>query len=445
LQQAKIEAARENMRLAYVALTRATHRCVVYAGPFTYYGDNLYGQSPLAALLHVPEDAVDRLNAEVPHVDDPEALWSQVESVAAAAPSVDGAPSLVASRCTPPGLTRWQPPVGTEHPTLEARRYTRGGFDLDWRIHSYSRLTQGRHVAAAALEDPLVDRPGAADEPVDDAESIIPSEDDVPLAAFPGGVQAGTFLHAVLERADFTPSDEDLRRVHELQACIDRLARRHGFSARETAGLAEHLAETLAVPLGGSLGSFRLLDLPRRDRLDELRFDLPVQRASGDALARAFSAGADGEGGLRRPYVEALMDLDFATMAGFLTGSIDLVFRRGDRWFIVDYKSNRIDPERTGRTPISNYAQPFLQREMERHHYLVQAYLYTLALHRYLRHRLDDAYDPASHLGGVAYLFLRGMTQPDRPVGPSGREGVYHLRPAMPVVEALDALFEGSA
>ncbi len=443
LARAEVEAAQEQMRLAYVALTRAVHRCVVYAGPSTHGGQVLYGQSPIAALLHAPADAPSRLHADIEHAHDVERLWDDVRRLADAAPERAGGPTLGATRCAAAGRARWTPPAEAEAPPLRTRWYARGPFDAAWRVHSYSSLTRDKEVDEGLLHDPLAARPGAGDEPVDVDVPALPAPHDVPLATFAGGTQAGTFLHAVLEEVDFAPTPDDPDRVRALQAAIDHLGPRHGFTAERTAGLAGHLAEALRVPLGGPLGDFRLIDLQRADRLDELRFDLPVARVPGGAFADAFTRGAPGAGGLRPEYVQGLRALGFDTLAGFLTGAIDLVFRHEGRWYVADYKSNRVDPARTGTSPLGHYAHGYLQREMERHHYLLQAHLYALALHRYLRHRLGPDYSYADHFGGAVYLFLRGMTAPERPVGAAGREGVYHLRPDAAVLRALDELMEG--
>ena len=82
---------------------------------------------------------------------------------------------------------------------------------------------------------------------------------------------------------------------------------------------------------------------------------------------------------------------------------------------------------------------------MERAHYGLQALLYTVALHRYLRWRLPG-YDPDRHLGGVRYLFLRGMTGPDTPVVDGTPCGVFDWRPPGALVAALsDVLDRGAA
>ena len=109
-----------------------------------------------------------------------------------------------------------------------------------------------------------------------------------------------------------------------------------------------------------------------------------------------------------------------------LKGFIDLVFCWQGRWYLLDYKSNHL-----GDTPQA-YGKEALEQAMLAHRYDLQYQLYTLALHRLLRQRLPD-YDPARHLGGVFYLFLRGMPE----------AGIFHTRPSVARVEALDRYFAG--
>jgi exodeoxyribonuclease V beta subunit len=128
-------------------------------------------------------------------------------------------------------------------------------------------------------------------------------------------------------------------------------------------------------------------------------------------------------------------------LRGYLTGSLDLVFRLpGDRFVLADYKTNKLAPP--GETLTSwHYRPEALQAEMVAAHYPLQALLYAVALHRYLRWRLPD-YDPAVHLGGVLYLFVRGMSAVERDPDPAPPAGVWSWKPPAPLVEALSDLFD---
>ena len=121
---------------------------------------------------------------------------------------------------------------------------------------------------------------------------------------------------------------------------------------------------------------------------------------------------------------------------GFLTGSIDLVIRLdGPRFAIVDYKTNWLGPAGEPLT-LAHYRPDVLAAEMSRAHYGLQALLYTVALHRYLRWRLPG-YSPDRHLAGVLYLFVRGMA------GDPG-VGVFAWRPPGSLVDALSDVVDGS-
>jgi exodeoxyribonuclease V beta subunit len=159
------------------------------------------------------------------------------------------------------------------------------------------------------------------------------------------------------------------------------------------------------------------------------------------------SGAADDEAAIRSSYLDGLRHP--AQLAGFLTGSIDLVFRHRAnghrRWFIVDYKSNRLDPHRQGRFPIAHFCREGMRYEMEQHHYYLQYHLYLLALHRYLRWRLGSDYEPERDIGGVYYLFFRGMIGASTPREGDFCYGAFFDRPPTQVIEALDRLFNEPA
>ncbi len=147
-----------------------------------------------------------------------------------------------------------------------------------------------------------------------------------------------------------------------------------------------------------------------------------------------------------RPYGDELASaLAVTELAGWLTGSIDAVFRVGDgepRFVVVDYKSNRLH-EPGAADPLAAYRPDLLTAAMTHSHYPLQAVLYCVALHRYLRWRLGSRYDPERHLGGVAYLFVRGMVGAATPTHAGASHGVFSWRPPAATVLALDELFRG--
>jgi len=160
-----------------------------------------------------------------------------------------------------------------------------------------------------------------------------------------------------------------------------------------------------------------------------------VNVAALDRAARsAFSGNRDSNGGPAAATPAGSLDLPAAAdFRGMITGIIDLVFEHNGRFYIADYKSNYLG------SSLEDYAPARLRHAMLERRYDLQAMLYVLALHRYLRQRIPG-YDYQRHMGGVYYLFLRGM----RPQH-GARYGVFHECPALDVVEQLDQVILGGA
>jgi len=436
------ERADEEIRLLYVALTRARHRVVLgwatghdaAAGPF---GRLLLGREPGSGVI---PDALRRAPTEQ---DVRGELLARAENCAGA---------IAVEDATGPGAGRFRSAApGSD--ALGVRVFGRI-LDEHWTRTSYSALTAAAHdsVATTAIVEVVeIDERAKVDEPdlgahgEEDVGAPGPLELPVPLADVPGGARVGSLVHEMLEHVDFTDAD--------LPAALAAAAARAGarrLVAGHTDAMVTGISASLSTPLGPLLGGRRLCDLGRADRLDEMAFDLPL--AGGDtptgmvtmaAIAEVFAghlSAADPLGG----YPERLADpLLAAEVRGFLTGSIDLVARIDDRHVVVDYKTNRLAPAEEPLTAW-HYRPEALAAAMQDAHYPLQAALYAVALHRFLRWRLPD-YDPAVHLGGVAYLFLRGMTGPDTPTFGGQPCGVFSWPlPAAFVTDLSDLLDRGA-
>jgi exodeoxyribonuclease V beta subunit len=272
------------------------------------------------------------------------------------------------------------------------------------------------------------------------------------LSAMPAGVDVGTFVHRVMEATDFAAPDIDA----ELAARIaDIQGGRRAVDVGPVSALVTGLRAVLESPLGPVLGDRRLRDVTRGNRLDELGFELPLaggERPSGwltlqriAGVLRAHTSPGDPLAG----YAERLGDARLRqSVRGYLTGSLDLVVRlpgpdpAARRYAVVDYKTNWLGSPDEPLT-AQHYRHEAMAAEMLRHHYALQALLYAVALHRFLRWRLPG-YDPAVNLAGVVYLFVRGMTGASEAAPGGPRTGVFGW-PAPPgLVPALsDALDEG--
>jgi exodeoxyribonuclease V beta subunit len=219
----------------------------------------------------------------------------------------------------------------------------------------------------------------------------------------------------------------------------------------DVAGAVTGLRAAIETPLGPLLGGRALRDVRCGDRLDELAFELPL--AGGDepvgavgleAIAAVLGEGLP-EGDPMRGYAAHLDDRALRrAVRGYLTGSLDLVVRVQDaRFAVLDYKTNWLGPPGEPLT-LWHYRPAALRAEMYGRHYGLQALLYVVALHRYLRWRLPG-YDPDANLAGVLYLFVRGMSGPDTPLVEGERCGVFAWRPPGAVVCALSDVLDRGA
>lgn len=384
----------ENLRLLYVALTRARHRC--YLGWGVLKGGE---GAALSWLLHPPPD-VSSLSLDEARG----ALEGQVKPLEAEArrAPLDGlaGDSLRVSELPPPQVTRWQPPEPAARPRRV--RTFHGQIRRDWGMASFSTLAHGR-------PDEAPEREAAADTPAPKVSA------PVPLAAF-RGTRAGLCLHEVFERLDFAHAGPA-----EIEGVVRERLRAHGYPTELLGGeLTALVARVLEAELfpGATLRA-----IPASACWRELEFLLPLRHLTPDRLQAAFAAVPLGP--LGEPWVTSLGRLGFSGVEGFLTGILDLALMHEGRWWLLDWKSNWL-----GESP-EDYGPAVLGREMHAQQYSLQYHLYLLALHRLLQQRWPD-YDYERHFGGVRYVFVRGVV-PGRP-----ELGIFRDRPSLATVEELE-------
>ena len=361
----------EQMRLLYVAITRARYRC--------YLGlpkESRLNKSAFRQLLQIPE--VTKTDDVMNHARQslPESLFE----------IVNGNPSI---------QTTFQTSVP---PRILNRPDSRPAIHDRWRIHSYTNVVS-RAVGNAA---PHVVS-GFSDDDTNDRNELLSEQFN--RHTFPRGSRIGVALHSLLEDVDFTDSE------HHNQLCL-RTINRLALSIEWHEVLQNWLVDILNSPLS----DFRLNQISRSDRLDEMEFHFPL--ASNDGLSDYLE-----ESGLL-PLDGFKVKLD-----GMMTGLIDVLFRVNGKYFIADYKSNYLGYSGT------DYTDAQLEQAIDSHHYQLQYMIYTVAVHRMLKAKQPD-YDYNKHFGGVFYLFLRGMNGSDQ-------SGIYQDKPDLQLIEQLDTLLCG--
>lgn len=417
------EDAGEELRLLYVALTRAQCHVVVWWAPG--FGTDasplqrllmgrVAGQPGAAAEPVLPAKVADD-NRVAEYLHQWAAQMPDLISVEPAA--LDSETALV-----------WERP---EEPVeeLAAARFHRS-LDARWRRTSYSALIAAGHNTAGVSSEP--EEPTITDEP--DAEAFhTTSASGAPslMNELPAGAVFGTLVHEILETVD-TSGDlaTELR-----QQCAEAIARRHSDADAEVLASALHAVMTTPIGGHGTLG-----DIAPGDRLPELDFEFPL--AGGDSpvsslvtvsdIARLLAKHVPADDPLAS-YHRRLVTVQPPPLRGYLTGSIDAVLRvPGPRYLVVDYKTNRLA---RGDLTVGHYSPGAMADEMMHAHYPLQALLYCVALHRYLRWR-QPGYAPERHLAGVQYHFVRGMIGPSTPEG----HGVFEWHPPAALISELSDL-----
>jgi len=448
------EDAGEQLRLLYVAMTRAQCSVVTWWAPSR--------NTPASALhrfLYRPESEGVHPAGNYPLDGDPRSL-----------PRLRGTYSVELVQSLP--AEAWQ--LSERAAALGQPRIFNRTLDLNWRRTSYSSLTAAVHGAELTLagvgsepeptkehDESSLPREEAAQHVVVGATSSSPDTagsahapgglpDDIhsPMEDLPVGIEFGTVVHAILEAVDPMAGDlaGELRTV-----AAGVLARTPAEISAEA--LSDGLLPAMQTPLGPLAGDRRLCDISRSDRLAELSFELPL--AGGDQpitevslsqlapLLRRHLAPDDlmygYSGMLEHPVLGA------ETLRGYLTGSIDAVLRVRDdgvsRYLIMDYKTNWLGNYETGPLLVTDYAPARMAQAMLSAHYPLQALLYSVAVHRLLRWR-QPGYRPEVHLGGVLYLFLRGMAGPKTPRADDVPYGVFSWRPPAGLITELSDLLQ---
>ena len=381
--EAKFAAAREDeaeaMRLLYVGLTRAQHALWLAWGP-------LYDarKSALGRLLGAAADDPQRLSGLAP----------------TGAIRID-------NNALPLTMPTPLPPESIGAPP--AARIARRALRRDWWVYSFSLLK--REQAGADADS---DERGAEDE-----TSIALAPTDARFT----GTRFGNALHQALENVDFARWRDwraDAPPAGE-EEILTAALRREGYADAELDDGVPLLARLIRDTLNARMPEgARLCDLPIDARRAEMEFHFAMGSVEVDALldllhAHGLSLARHGFGLRRR-------------IEGLMTGKIDLVYAHDGRFHVLDYKSNR----------LPDYGADALAEAMRDSEYDLQYLIYTLALHRWLRFRMGDAYDYDAHIGGVRYLFCRGLDAQ----GDSGA-GIYATRPSRALIDTLDALFAG--
>jgi exodeoxyribonuclease V beta subunit len=417
------ESLAENLRLFYVALTRAERRCIFFTARIV--DGRQSGRTPMLSpssyLLYVSDEArqSSRLIGEAQNelaALDAGAMAERLQSMS----DESGGAIRLRRLSLDDDLT--VPLVRTAAiapPSFVLRMFT-ASIETDWRIASFTTLSRHRHTAFE-----LPDRDESAPEQQPAAAPVTLPEADRSIFAFPKGAGAGILIHSIFETLDFAQAIDDTSESH-IEEASGRALDRYGYERQWQPCLTEMVQQVLRTPLSSPEGPFTLGGLRQGSWSTELEFFFPLRHVTSPRLSELLMRhgvipnGADP--------AAALQALDFTPVKGMLMGFMDMVFEAKGRYYLLDWKSNHLG------NSVDDYAQERLGKAMQENLYRLQYLLYTVALDRFLSLRVPG-YRYETHFGGAIYVFLRGVS-----VERGEEYGFYRDLPSEPLIRDLQEL-----
>jgi len=368
----------EDLRLLYVALTRATLRCYVMWADVKAAGTAGGAFDSALGYLLFPDG------------------WCSAQQQQEKFQELARQPSArlicLGDRGVMHSFT-WQKEVADLTSMFSSDR----DLHTDWQMTSYSALT-----SLTEYEDELLERTKESG-----------GKNSIPVPGLPAGPNFGNAVHEMLETIPFG----DLVDAGNQEAVIREKCRKYGVNA-EPESLLHLLKNIVKCPLVDFSGSesFILASLPESSCLQEMEFYFRMGRLETEMINQVLA----GE--------PAVCRLSHRAMQGYLTGLIDLVCKYGGRYYVIDYKTNYLGDA------MEDYQIDNLTSGMRAHNYGLQFWIYTLVLHRHLKNVIPG-YSYDSHFGGVRYLFVRGMK------ADVAGSGIFSTFPDIKRLEELDRIF----
>ncbi|MDF9618184.1 exodeoxyribonuclease V subunit beta [Pseudomonas entomophila] len=397
IERADDERLAEDLRLLYVALTRAQHACWLGVA-------DLKRGTQRSSQLH--RSALGYLLGGGSALKASSELSEWLRMLVAANPAIASGP-------VPEADAQCYRMPESQRELLPPRKPRRAAAE-HWWIASYSALRVGDQtlVADSSQAQQLLD-----DEVLDSLQlREVPAEAG-DIHRFPRGPNPGTFLHGLLEWAGNEGFAEVAAQPDRLEDTVARRCNRRDWKGWIPT-LTQWLQQMLVQPMPLTDTHLTLAELGQY----QIEMEFWFASHNVDAVQLDQLVLRHTHGGTARPGAQPTQ------LNGMFKGFIDLAFELDGRYYVADYKSNWLGPDAQAYGPLA------MEQAILEHRYDLQYVLYLLALHRQLRARLPG-YDYDRHVGGALFIFLRGVT-------PAGH-GLYHARPPRALIEALDALFRG--
>ncbi len=399
--KARKETLAEDIRLAYVAMTRAKYRC--YVGWGVINGTN---KSALSYLLHFRNGANENeavgnfLHKGMDY--NTESMLKQLEQLA--------------SECNSIKIIQIKDIIAVSHKTSaldviqpQTIRTIEGSIQQGWQLTSYTALSYKKD-----------------DERSDEIHIPVLTQvksNELNIFTLPAGSITGLCIHTIFEEIDFTNVTDET-----LPVTIQNAFKRYNIDAQWTEVVATMVRNVLSVELKESFIS--LMHIPHNKRRNEVEFYYPITELTSKKLIDCFNEHSL----FTRQYGQALQNISFGSINGFMNGKIDMIFEHNNVYYIVDWKTNLLG------TSLDDYHSSKLTPPIAQHLYFLQYTIYTVALHRYLQLVQGKSYSYDKHFGGIFYIFVRGV---DAQKG--NQYGIFYDKPDATFIEKISTLLHGVA
>ena len=389
----------EDIRLLYVALTRAKSSCYIFGGDI-----NKAENSAFAYIFGARDDKNSNLSNQIKkNLDKIKQKTPECIEIYSAKTISDT--EIIPDPQKISGTKNFNSALFTSG-TLNYRIFDRSLTD-NWSISSFSALTSSQNQSLTP--NPLKE--------LTNNSPLAPKKQTEDIFSFPKGPLAGNCIHAIFENIDFSLKDKNFN-----LKTIKKNLEIYNFKRTPWAKILKKMIDdVLKTPLS-TKNDLQLKKINPKNKITELEFYFPFNQVTNDNLSKIFLK--HGRNDYLKSFSEDINKLKINHLKGFLKGFIDLVFCYQDKFYVLDWKSNFLGDN------LEDYKQFNLKKVMKSHYYLLQYHLYSLALHQYLQMRLPN-YNYQKHFGGIYYLFIRGM----RPSKPG--YGIYYDYPNYILIEAL--------
>ncbi len=274
-------------------------------------------------------------------------------------------------------------------------------IEKKFQIGSFSSWIHG-------IEEHKLNKEDDQEDPLSPFNEDLENEDSI--FSLPKGIFMGKLFHSLLEEWVVLKNEKEIFKKKIKEVCLKK-----GISKLNEQKIKIILKRATSLYLKSPEENyFSLKDINSKEMVSEMGFIYPLKKANFDFVKKFF--------------LQQEMLKSFRISKGFFKGFIDLVFKKEKRYYLIDWKSNYLGNQ------FENYENKFLKQAMEKYHYFIQASMYLLALHLYLKNKLQH-YDYQKDIGGIYYIFLRGLKEENQK---KNQNGIFYFNPGKKIIEILE-------